>query len=264
MTGHGHERYNKKKITLLCRKKADRLDKDRGLKDRDDKGVRSQERKTAPRQGHRAAGQQNERDTREKLLESAKKEFYEKGYMKASLRTICRNAGVTTGALYFFFQDKEDVLQNLVEEPLKGLMLLIQQHFAEEAENFTGPVRLDADNADIRAAKEIVRYLYSYHDIFLILLTKSQGSAYENIISRLADFGVAHYRTLLMQGEGTKRFPRADDFAINWMINVQINAFAHLLTHEPDVEKAVVYIKQIVVFLVSGWNGMFLDEIGTS
>lgn len=261
MTGQAHKRYNKKKITLLCRKKADRLDKNQGLKDRDDKGIRSQERKTALRKEHTAAGQRNGKDTRKSLLESAKREFLEKGYMKASLRTICRNAGVTTGALYFFFQDKGDVLQNLVEEPLKGLMLLIQQHFAEEAENFTGPVILDADNADIRAAKEIVRYLYRYYDIFLILLTKSQGSAYENIISRLADFGVAHYKSLFMKNEGIKDFPKADDFAINWMINVQINAFAHLLTHEPDVEKAVVYIKQIVIFLVSGWNGMFMDEI---
>lgn len=41
--------------------------------------------------------------TRERLLESASREFLSNGYQKASLRTICRNAGVTTGALYFFF-----------------------------------------------------------------------------------------------------------------------------------------------------------------
>ena len=63
-----------------------------------------------------------DKETRKKLLDSAKQEFLEKGYMKASLRTICKNAGVTTGALYFFFQDKEDLLKQLVEEPLKGLI----------------------------------------------------------------------------------------------------------------------------------------------
>ncbi len=30
--------------------------------------------------------------------------------MKASLWTICKNAGVTTGAFYFFFQSKGDLL----------------------------------------------------------------------------------------------------------------------------------------------------------
>lgn len=38
---------------------------------------------------------------------------------------------------------------------------------------------------------------------------------------------------------------------------MQISAFTHLLTHETDVEKAIENIEQIVVFLVSGWNGMF-------
>ena len=54
---------------------------------------------------------QNEnKETRQHLLECAKREFLEKGYMKASLRNICKEAGVTTGALYFFFKDKEDLL----------------------------------------------------------------------------------------------------------------------------------------------------------
>ncbi|MDE5680036.1 MAG: TetR/AcrR family transcriptional regulator, partial [Lachnospiraceae bacterium] len=42
-----------------------------------------------------------ERETKENLIASAKAEFMEKGYVKASLRKICANAGVTTGALYF-------------------------------------------------------------------------------------------------------------------------------------------------------------------
>ena len=47
----------------------------------------------------------DELETREKLLESAMAEFSENGYMKASLRKICADAGVTTGALYFFFKN---------------------------------------------------------------------------------------------------------------------------------------------------------------
>lgn len=51
----------------------------------------------------------DEKETKSKLLASAKAEFLEKGYINASLRSICKNAGVTTGALYFFFRDKEDL-----------------------------------------------------------------------------------------------------------------------------------------------------------
>ena len=55
---------------------------------------------------HTQETQTENKETRKKLLECAKKEFLAKGYMKASLRNICKDAGVTTGALYFFFKDK--------------------------------------------------------------------------------------------------------------------------------------------------------------
>ena len=53
-------------------------------------------------------------ETEAKLLASAKSEFLEKGYAKASLRKICANAGMTTGALYFFFKDKEDYYRTCI------------------------------------------------------------------------------------------------------------------------------------------------------
>lgn len=195
--------------------------------------------------------------TREKLLESAKQEFFEKGYMKASLRTICKNAGVTTGALYFFFQGKEDLLKELVEEPLSGLTAIIRQHFTEEIERGIGVVSLDTDRRDIGAAKEVVRFLYRHYDVFLFLLTKSQGSAYEDMVSHFADYGEEHYRKLWGNAAECRGAPLPDEYMIHWMSHMQINAFVHLLIHEPDVEKALVNIEEVVVYLVSGWNGLF-------
>lgn len=196
--------------------------------------------------------------TRERLLESAKKEFLEKGYMKASLRTICKNAGVTTGALYFFFDGKEDLLKELVEEPLKGLLDLIRRHFTEEMERGIGVVSLDMDRQDIDAAREVVRFLYRHYDVFLLLLTRSQGSEYEDMVNRFADYGEEHYRRLTAKAARACGVPAPDEYMIHWMSHMQINAFVHLLIHEPDVERAVAHIEQVVVYLVSGWNGFFL------
>ncbi len=200
---------------------------------------------------------EKDKATKERLLESARREFLEKGYMKASLRTICKNAGVTTGALYFFFQDKEDLLRELVEEPLGGLTALIRQHLSEEMEMGANFASAGPDSRDIWAAKEIVRFMYRYYDIFLILLSKSQGSRYENIVNYFADLGEAHYKEMAAQMAARYGLPEPDRYIIHWMVHTQINAFTHLLTHKTDVEKATENIEQIVVFLVSGWNGMF-------
>ena len=198
-----------------------------------------------------------DKETRKKLLDSAKQEFLEKGYMKASLRTICKNAGVTTGALYFFFQDKEDLLKHLVEEPLKGLISKVESHFSDEMHMESAVISVHDDSSDIKASKEIVHFMYQNYDIFQILLTKSQGSAYEDIVSRFADGIEEHYNSLAEQMSKKFGIQKPDQYMIHWLSHIQIDAFIHLLTHEPDEEKAVRHMEEIVVYLVSGWNGLF-------
>ena len=57
----------------------------------------------------------NKKETMEKIKQAALEEFYEKGYAKASLRTICSRAGVTTGAMYFSFENKEALFRAILE-----------------------------------------------------------------------------------------------------------------------------------------------------
>ncbi len=56
-----------------------------------------------------------------RILNSAKEEFLEKGYLNASLREICSKAGVTTGALYKRYSGKADLFQALVQGVLDDI-----------------------------------------------------------------------------------------------------------------------------------------------
>ena len=73
---------------------------------------------------------------RKRLLECAKKEFLENGFAKASLRKIAAEAEMTTGAVYFFFKDKDGLLGGVIGEALGQLMAVIKQHFAVDAVRF--------------------------------------------------------------------------------------------------------------------------------
>lgn len=53
----------------------------------------------------------------------------EKGFAGASLRGICQKAGVTTGALYFFFQDKDDLFCEVVGNFMDRLNEILREHF---------------------------------------------------------------------------------------------------------------------------------------
>jgi len=59
--------------------------------------------------------QTKKKQTEARLLKAARQEFLQKGYAKANLRAICKAAGVTTGALYFSFPNKEALLAAILD-----------------------------------------------------------------------------------------------------------------------------------------------------
>src|SRR4029453_1374990 len=54
-------------------------------------------------------------DRREQIAEAAMRVFAQKGYMRATNKDIAREAGITTGLIYHYFDSKEALLKALVE-----------------------------------------------------------------------------------------------------------------------------------------------------
>lgn len=200
----------------------------------------------------------DEKETRRKLLESAKKEFGEKGFLQASLRNICKNAGVTTGALYFFFRDKDDLFVSLVKEPLLKVYAIMQEHFQSEKDGAQKGMLLNEDySQDVNTALRIVHELYQHREEFLLLLTKAQGSSLENVTDHIADISNEHYRTLGKAFE--EKFPdwRMKEQFIHWIAHMQTDIFIYTVTHIETEEEAKQYMRQAVSYLICGWYGMF-------
>lgn len=200
-----------------------------------------------------------DRETKEKLLASAKSEFMEKGYAKTSLRKICANAGMTTGALYFFFKDKEDLFRSIVEEPYKELMKMIQMHFTEDTQLLSASnayAHTEGDHEEL--VQLLIHHLYSNRDAFLLLLTKSQGTAFENCVDELVDMMEKGYQS--MAENLAKQVPgmKVNDYMMHWLTHMNTDAFIHLLTHEPEEQRALQHMYRIMDYLVKGWMEMIL------
>ena len=125
-------------------------------------------------------------ESREKLIECAKKDFIEKGFTNASLRSICSQAGLTTGAVYFLFKDKNGLLEAVVSDALNELMALLHTHIEQENKGDISDFSYVAGGHD-SFAKQLVDLLYSHYDEMMILLEKSQGSQFENITDRMVE-----------------------------------------------------------------------------
>lgn len=198
-----------------------------------------------------------DKETRARLQASARQEFMEKGYIKASLRNICKNAGVTTGALYFFFQDKEDLFASLVEEPLQKLYEVMYAHYASELDQTELPDYESENSEDQMAAAQLVHYMYRYYDEFMLILTKSQGSRFTHCVDQFVEITEQHYRSLADAMSKKLGTPPLEDYLIHWMAHMNIDMFVHLLTHETSEQAALEHIKPIVRYMTEGWAGLF-------
>lgn len=205
----------------------------------------------------------SDKETKEKLLESAKSEFLEKGYMKSSLRKICANAEVTTGALYFFFEGKEDLFAAIVEPPLNALTEVLKQHFINDMSIISVPgfmeqYSLEDDKDHEILGVSLVHHIYQNYDAFMLLLTKAQGSRFENCVDSLVELIEKSYREMANGIVALNPGSRVNEYMSHWFTHMSVDAFIHLLTHEPEEQKAVGHMKLIMAYLVRGWMNMIL------
>jgi len=193
---------------------------------------------------------QDEKQTRQKLIECAKKEFLEKGYTKASLRSICADAGVTTGALYFFFENKEDLFAAIVDPPLNGLKSILYKHFKEDEEEIAtidSIEGIDMDHTEI--SDKIVGYIYENYDSFMLLITKTENTVYENVVDEFVSMLEKSIPLTMVKLKGY----RIDEYMSHWMSHISMDAFIHVIKHEKDVNKAKARLRAILNYLVMGW-----------
>lgn len=198
------------------------------------------------------------KETREKLLESAKAEFSENGFMKASLRNICKNAGVTTGALYFFFQDKDDLFVSLVKEPIEQIKAIMYSHYEmENSEVEKGSLLTHDSWDDLETVTQIIHQVFEYKEEILLLLTKAQGSSMEYVLDEFVEVGEKHYRKMSDAMSRQTGRPLLEDNMIHWFAHMQVDLFVYMITHIETEQEAVRYIEHAMRYMINGWYGMF-------
>ena len=115
-----------------------------------------------------------------RIFESARKEFLENGFEKASLKAICEGAGVTTGALYKRYKGKEDLFCAVVEQTVKDLYEVAHSRGDRDPAAMSDGELIKAWDMDGPDMMWWMRFLYDRHDDFVLLLSRSDGTRYAN------------------------------------------------------------------------------------
>lgn len=191
----------------------------------------------------------------ERILECAKEEFMEKGFLDASMRAIAEKAGYTTGMLYARFADKDELFHALVREGADKLY----RYFCFVEDEFAAfpPERQKGEMHSYVEGKvnEMVDVIYDYFDAFKLIVCKSAGTSYQYYIDKMID----------VETENTVRFinvlrkmgvecstVRAD---LNHMLaSALFNGMFEVVAHDLSKQDALTYIKQLQIFFNAGWD----------
>lgn len=106
-------------------------------------------------------------EMRQRIVEAARDEFFQSGYARASMRAIAQQAGMTVGNIYLYFPGKEQLFDAIVGETVRQIQEI---------------TRLPSANNDtIRKMADALRATFVQNRVeFMILVTRSSGSKYEN------------------------------------------------------------------------------------
>lgn len=190
----------------------------------------------------------------DKIIRAAYSEFLAYGFCKASLHKISEKAGVTTGAIYTRYKNKDALFVALLQDFFEAMKVM----FAPVAKEYEKAM-LSAKTEDILSAinseeKIYFELLASHYDDCTLFFSRSDGSSVETMLNDLMEQKTQQTVDFFFRVYGKK--PNAD--AIRLIMGSQFWNFRQLLDKHPDEDRMFACLRSILDFTNAGWRQLCL------
>ena len=184
------------------------------------------------------------------IVQAARAEFLSCGFQKASLHKIAENAGVTTGAIYTRYRNKDALFVSLLRDFLDKLNDIFAPAAAEyekAAGLGTAEAILDAIDFEERI---YFKLLAEYYEECTLFFSRSDGSSVEGMLRELMDRKTEQTAAFFAGVCG--REPNAD--AVRLLMGAQFWFFRQLLDEHMEEEKMFACLHSLLDFFNAGWR----------
>ena len=177
------------------------------------------------------------------LLKSGKQQFLAHGFDRASLRVICRNANVTTGAFYSHFDKKEDLFCAIVEPTVSAFRELFAPSAGRDA---IGPGNTEAELRSIRFAR-------AHREEYRLLLDCAAGTKYAGFRKWLTeDCFYPGYQALFDRSVGKP----VDPSLVRIILHMKLDEYIDLIYGDYTEEEVRKLITRMGVFSETGFQAL--------
>ena len=203
----------------------------------------------------------DELNTRAKILRAAKQEFLDKEFAGTNVRVIAEKAGVTTGALYNLFDNKDGIFESLVSGVFDGFLDIVAHHDEFDAENFgmkTSDLSTIIERSQHRFLK-MVDFFYENWDEMKLIVCCSKGSSYEHIFDKVID--ITDRETLQWLEQDSVKMSRRIQFFIHIMVTSHFENLKEIFYHNLKKSEAIEYILDFNVYHCAGWKQYWMEQV---
>ena len=194
-------------------------------------------------------------NTRENILNTAKKHFLRDGLDGASLRNIVKDAGLTTGAFYKYFPTKESLFDALIDPYVENIYQIYDDVLADfevlSPQEQTDHMAASSENG----IERIVDYVYANYDSFRLLLKCGDSGKYadfiHNMVEREMQSTLNYMETLQRSGID---IPIVEKALLHMISTGFFSAVFQIIEHDIDKDTAKANIAQLKEFQTGGWE----------
>ena len=167
--------------------------------------------------------------TRQHLLDVALEVFWRDGVTRASLQAIAQEAGVTRGALYWHFKNKEDLFETLFERQYADFFAAFNDQTLRDNQDVWTHLQ-----HNLTTMFETLATRESKHKFCNVMFSKCEQTAGNETITELA----CRYHRL---------FQKQIAYAL------QLSREQGRLPENTDIELAAIYLESSLVGLIKIW-----------
>lgn len=202
-------------------------------------------------------------NTEAKILFAAKREFLDKSFSGTSVRTIAEKAGLTTGALYNKFKDKDSIFAALIGNVFNEFLSLLKQtHTDSSDDGFYSMKTTDVSFITEVSRRRFIRMLdffYDNYDEMRLVICNSKGSSYENAFDEVIELMEAE--TIRWLKKDGINVTRRTEFFIHVTVSSHFENMKEIFYHNLEKSEALDYVLDFNAYHCGGWKQYWMEQI---
>ncbi len=137
-------------------------------------------------------------EKKKKILDSAIKEFASKGYNAANINTIAKNAEISIGGMYRYFDSKESLIMTVLDYGYSILQEALEKVISSEGDFFQKIEML------LKLSIESAKEFKEINQIYLDISTESLSSLAKRLSNKLETTTSELYKEYIKEGQKNK------------------------------------------------------------